>query len=464
MVQKTTENPGKILIIFFAILAIIAFLAIGAVSPAGGVFVLACLALLILFIIFPQFGLYLTVLALPLINWNFYIKGLIVPAVDVIAALALVAFLIKTAYSRLFGTHEQTKWPFFKFFIAFFAVALLSAFFSDDVWSSIWYAVRWILFFYLAYIVVPFNSIANGKILRRTIIYLLVSVSAVGLMGVASLFFQDWQNTFVRISPITLFGVYVIGDNQNLIAEYLVVAVFGAWALAYWRPVFASRNKWLTVLTVILALIAIATFSRAAWIALAFQGFIYFLAQARKIRSVHIMPVIFALIILIPLGVYMTKIQNEYSIGISSTENRWLMTQIAARAWANNPFFGNGSGTFIALIENNIRFRAQYGEALDSHGLWQKVMAENGTFGVITLAAFIFAIFYYLWRALEQVRNTGEFRLLLALTVAAAGGLLFQFFNTSYYKGKVWLPIAIALAAAHLIKEQRLQYGPRKKD
>jgi hypothetical protein len=40
------------------------------------------------------------------------------------------------------------------------------------------------------------------------------------------------------------------------------------------------------------------------------------------------------------------------------------------------------------------------------------------------------------------------------LILGAGGGLLFQLFNTSYYKGKVWLPVALSLTAIKLLENE----------
>ena len=84
----------------------------------------------------------------------------------------------------------------------------------------------------------------------------------------------------------------------------------------------------------------------------------------------------------------MVKLQGQYEIGVSSTENRLLMAQISWQAFKERSFFGEGSGQFINLVADDIRFRAKYGEPLDSHGIWQKILAENGLFGILTFIVF----------------------------------------------------------------------------
>jgi len=140
---------------------------------------------------------------------------------------------------------------------------------------------------------------------------------------------------------------------------------------------------------------------------------------------------------------------------VSSTENRLLLTQIAWRALAAQPLVGYGPGTFVTLVENNVRFTAKYGDPLDSHGVWQKLIAEVGSLGTAAFALFVGLIFWNLYRALKIYKR--EAQLLLPLTVAVLGGFIYQWFNTSYYKGKLWVPIAVALAGMNLLKQKYVQ-------
>jgi O-antigen ligase len=285
----------------------------------------------------------------------------------------------------------------------------------------------------------------------------------VALMGVTSLFFQDWQNTFVRIQPILLFNIYPIGQNQNLIAEFLVVAVFSILALKYWRGA-VLRNKLITILAIVLALVALATFSRAAWIALAIGVALYFIYQSKEFKKRYIIPALLSLIFIVPMAFYLVRLQSQFDIGVSSTENRLLLTQISVSAFKEEPFFGKGSGVFYRLVEENIRFRAKYGDPLDSHGMWQKILAENGGLGVISFGAFCLALFWGIHKGIMFLRPRRELKLVLPLALGALAGFIFQLFNTSYYKGKMWLPIGLTLAAIYIFSKKKNEpfYGKEK--
>lgn len=413
------------------------------------------LALIIIFVIFlvkPKAGLYAVAFFLPVIGWNFYLKGLELTLIDLLALLLTLAFFSRYIFGLLFPRRLATplRWPIGLPFAIFLVVSLLSAIFSASPMNSLWYTIRWPAFLYIAYIFVPYNLITDGKTLKKTIIATVFGAILVLIFGLLSLYGQDWQNSFFRISSISLFGVYPYGLNHNLIAEFLSV---GAFLVLAWRSlVKGSRGKkFLDILFALMSVGIILTFSRAGWITLFLQLLIYaafyFHVKKQPPRQL-VLALIGILIILTPFAWKMGQLQKDNT---SSTENRWLLTEISIKAFLDKPYLGYGSGEFINLVDNNLRFKAKYGPAIDSHGMIQKVLAENGAFG---LAAWLFIIAYLIktfWLALKKYYNKNPW--LLPLILAGTGGLFFQIFNTSYYKGKVWLPIVLALAAINLIEK-----------
>ncbi|PIT95186.1 hypothetical protein COT98_00815 [Candidatus Falkowbacteria bacterium CG10_big_fil_rev_8_21_14_0_10_39_9] len=411
---------------------------------------------LLLFSLRLDWGLYILALALPLINWNFDWGSFSASFVEIIAVLLLAAFIIRFSYELL---RDQNSWrkvklPLWQPFLLFMIAVVLSSLSSRYIISSSWYAVRWILFFYVVYLAVPYNIIKDGRVLRNTIIALTISGLGVAVMGLVSLSYQDWYNDFFRVQPTALFGIYPIGNNHNLIAEFLVGIGFMVLSLKHWSKSLRV-NRLINILFLFFMAVTFGTFSRTAWIVLGLGSGLYLLLDTvyLKRKKWNSKNIIFALVvsvmILVPFIIRMDRLQSE---NVSSTENRVLLTQIAWRAFVNRPLLGYGLGTFVTLVDNNIRFRAKYGGPLDSHGIGQKLIAELGVLGTITFAIFAGLIFWNLYRGLRIYKH--EAQLLLPLAVAALGGFIYQFFNTSYYKGKLWVPIAVALAAMNLLQQK----------
>lgn len=423
------------------------------------ILIIAIILTLAIFLAWPETGLYAMAFFIPVIGWNLYVKGMIIPFIDLISLLALMAFVLRLIYQSLFKTEDKIKlkWPLFFPFILIMLANILSSLFSPDLNYSLYYTARWLVFLYFTYILLPYNLITSGKILKRVISALVLGALAVLANGYASLLGQDWHDAFFRLKSIKIFGVYPYDENQNLIAEFLNV---GAFLIVVLKNLVKEPwvKRLLNILFILTALGIVLTFSRAGWITLALQIIIYaiFYLRRKKLRfSDYLLIALSLIIIFSPLVWKMTQLQKENT---SSTEDRLLLTTISIQALTNRPYLGSGSGEFINLVGENIRFRAKYGEPIDSHGLIQKVAAENGFFG-LAVWLFLFAcLIKDSYTALKKYQASNPW--LLPLFLAAAGGLFFQLFNTSYYKGKVWLPIAVALAAVRLLDTK---YAKREK-
>lgn len=447
--------------LFLVVLFLFSTISLAAANfyPFATVLIIGVITALVLFAWKIEIGLYLMVLFLPVIDWNFYFRNLEIPFIDLLSGMIFCAFLLRVFYLLIFTEKRirDFKAPLLIPFLYFFSIIIISSFLSQNIVSSLWYDLRWILFFYAVYIVLPFNIIKNQKILKNAIVFFVISGLLVAMMGVFSIFDQDWHSDFVRIKPISIGGIFPIGSNQNLLAEYLVAVIFFALALRFWNksPRF---GRFINLLIIFLGLVVIGTFSRAGWIVMIIQSIIY-LTYKSKSWSKNIAAIFFISLALSPLLVYMVKLQSEYRIGVSSTENRLLLMEISWQAFKEKPFFGHGGGEYVNLVSDNIRFRAKYGEPLDSHGMWQKILAENGLLGVISFLVFSGMIFMVIFKAFKK--NKQLMAVILPLVIGSGGVYVFEFFNTSYYKGKMWLPIAIALAAAHLA-DKKLLYGEKK--
>ncbi len=423
--------------------------------------VLLFLFLLVLFFLKPLWGLYLMAVSLPINGLAIHFKFLELPFIDLLSLLVLTSFFISHFYFYFYSSKApKLKLPFLGIFSAFFLATIVSAFFSDNIISSIWYSFRWIMFFYLAFIVLPFNLIKDLKILKRVLIFLSLASFLVALMGFYSLFIQDWSDSFFRLKPIYLFGDWIFGENYNLLAEFLIMSVFVVLSLKYFTQ-SVRLKKLINVFAFILILANLLTFGRTAWISISIQFILFFLidfiiikGKRPKLKELAIVS-FFILIFVYP---FFTKMISLQEANISSTENRFLLTKIAVESFLDKPFFGNGSGSFVFLVGDNIRFVAKYGDPLDSHGFLQKILAENGIISLIIFLIFLFLIFKRLFVAI--LKNKDDYKLLLPLFLSSFGVYFYQIFNTSYYKARVWIPIAVSLIAVELI----YQKNKNKKD
>lgn len=411
------------------------------------------LILFFLFLVNLKAGLYLMALLLPVIGFELSFFSLALPLIDFVALALILAFSFKLAFNLLFSPDSvgKLKLPLFFPFFLFLLISFLSAIFSEQIFYSLWYFCRWPLFLYLAYIFLPYNIIKDQKTLRKVIITATVSSLVVLVFGLLSLYGQDWRDSFFRIRSISLGGGFPFGENHNLIAEFLNVGAFFILSLRFLAKDLRIK-RFLDVIFALSVLGIILTFSRSGWLVLFFQATAYsiiYLRDHNLKKNNFIFPLILLVLFLSPLFIKMNRLQNDNA---SSTENRLLLTEIALESFKEKPLLGHGSGSFILMVEDNLRFNTKYGEAIDSHGVLQKTLAENGILGFF---AWLFILATLIKIFIEAIKNySAKYPWLTPLILGALGGLFFQFLNTSYYKGKVWLPIVLALLAIKLLDSQ----------
>ena len=410
--------------------------------------------LLIFSIIPEEYGLYSLAFFLPVINWNFYYHGLEIPLIDLLGLAIFLAFAGRKIYARILNRKNFSfRLPLFILFLPFLISTFISVFFANHISDSVWYFCRWILFFYFVYLVFPVNAVKREDILKNSITCFVVGGVITAIGGFLTIFSQDWRYEFVRVLPFDFFNIYPLGSNHNLIAETLVVSVALTQALKYWIR-SARGRRLLDILTIFQVVMALGTFSRAAWISLGAMAVICLFVYRKRISHLAWAGLLLLVIILSPFFIYMYRLQSEYS-----TENRLIMTEIAWDKFLEKPIFGQGDGTFINFIADSIRFTAKYGDPLDSHGVWQKILLENGIFGVFTFSLILGGIFILFARAWSKYGD--RYPWFPPLVLGAVAIVIMEFFNTSYYKGKMWLPIVFCLAAINMIraKERAKKYA-----
>jgi O-antigen ligase len=413
--------------------------------------IIAILGLFGFFVIQPKYGLYFTAACLPIIGRDFYIYGLVIPIADLAALLSLGAFLLRLVADFFFANERiKLRWPLFFPFAIFFIASLFSILFSEHQMDSLYYFLRWPFFLYFAYIFVPANIIKNPRILKTATVIVFLSAMVVLVTGYLSLYGQNWQDNFFRMKSINIFGSYPFGENHNLIAEFLNIGAF--FVLIIREFLKSERGKRIADIVFFLTAAGIIlTFSRAGWVTLFLQSLIYFFYRTQNNKKERLAMIIFSISALIIISPLLWKMSALQSKNTSSTENRVLLTEISFQAFQDKPLFGHGNGEFVNLVGENIRFRAKYGEPLDSHGMLQKLLAENG---IVGLSAWLFLMLYLARTAfLALKRYYPKLKWILPFCLAAGGGLFFQFFNTSYFKGRVWLPILLFLMAIKLSDE-----------
>jgi hypothetical protein len=368
--------------------------------------------------------------------------------VDVVAVILMLAWAAKVVFLWVRRGDENwaPKFPLIIPMLGLVVAHFLSAFspLNPDKVLVVKYALRPVFFSYLAFVVLTANLVRSPRRVKMA----LGAVAATGvlyaLVGLASLAMPQ-TNGFGAV-PLPIFGTAALGDNHNLLAEWLCFSALGTIALA-----FLSREaravRLLGYAAALQGLVALLSFARTAWIVMAIEVVVLLVTVWREEAKRYAATILIALLCILPAAVIMAKF-SAGATAASSNSTRLMLSEIAVNLWTQSPIVGAGAGTFVTYVSQTLVFAIEFGSAIDSHGFLQKILAETGLIGLIALAAFAIAAVRTLRRELAHFHPPSAARnAVIVLAIAAGGAFVYQLFNTDYWSGKLWFPIGILFAS-----------------
>ena len=322
------------------------------------------------------------------------------------------------------------------------------------------FVLRPIIFCYVAFIALPANLIRSERRLRAVLGVLTVVGALAALNAYISLLDVDPYAWAVRRAhPIPLFGISLIGDNHNLLAELLMLTAPATLALSYIAKK-ARFKSFLILATATQILAGLLTFARSAWIVFAFQSAFLLATIWRPILKKYAGVLLGFVIIMIPLILY--QIQFSFSpTAQSSNSTRWMLTEIAWTAFVEHPIIGSGAGTYIWRVGNAGVFLIEFGAPLEAHGFIQKLMAEVGLLGLASYGLVLFMAGRYVFVRLKDITGNPQI-VCFILTASGAGAVIYQLFNTAYWTSHLWLPIGLMLATTEMYYRREKQKEKEK--
>lgn len=383
------------------------------------------------------------------------------PLSDLAAIVLGAALVVSLSFGWING--KKTMWrdlaPHLIAYVLFLAWAIIAAMnvYDHNIFLSLKYVLRPMTFAYAMFVLVPYCIIQKRATLYGLFATWTVLGFAIALYGLSSLFVVA-SDGFPRVTPYPIFGITPLGVNHNLLAEPLVALVPVSIFLALLA--FKKKSEWfglLRIVSIFMVVMTLLTLSRAAWLALSIEAaiFAYYNRDVAHVWWKRLMARrwIVALAAL-PIVVYMGIFLNS-SIVSSSNESRQTMLDIVRYYVIRSPWIGFGPGTFLEIMGETAVFIIEYGDPLDSHGFLQKVLLENGVVGLVLFCIVLWTVF----RAIAKRQKSGDTipsYLGQFVYMMAAGAVIFQLFNTSYFLSTMWLPIGVALTSMRLLSEKEI--------
>ncbi|MBU0731986.1 O-antigen ligase family protein [Patescibacteria group bacterium] len=400
-----------------------------------------------------MFGLvlvYLLVALFPFINLQFEWGDINVPWVDMVALVMLPYVIYLILKNKKFTLKEN--FPGFFFYLFWLISAGLSLMnVPFDMNDSVQYFFRPLGFFYLMYLIVPWNILKDfgNKKVFKNIFYIFFGLGVfASLMGFWAYLFSDAVSFLARRAGTTaFFGLYPLGGSHNQIAEVLVAVIPFALIL-FWLEKKDSSKRFLVVATVFMAIITLLTFSRSGWISLGLEFFLLMiLVYKAKLMTIFKYTLVM-LLILMPLAIYMALFSQQEFVS-SSTQNRSVLINMAWEFFRDHPIVGNGPGVYREMVLSDKFYVLEYGEYADAHGFLQQTAAEQGILGFVGFLALLAYVCFVITKAYLKNRDDPYWgKVLLGAMMVAIGTISFQIFQTSYYNSKLWVPLGMAMILA----------------
>lgn len=230
---------------------------------------------------------------------------------------------------------------------------------------------------------------------------------------------QIFQREFLRS-----YGTF---PHPNVAAAFLVIYLVIFLKL--------GQNRWplAKILTATLALIAIfLTFSKAAYLALAVFSIVSAANFGDLLKRVMVVAFLF-----------MIAFRFVAEPQIASFAERLVLSQAALDITLENPFFGVGSGNFIASLANlNLFSLAETRLLQPVHNIFLLILAENGLVGLFLFGALVTTV-------IKNI-NPKTFALFIMLLIFSSVDHFFWTLEQGQFL--FWLALGFILARNHGVK------------
>lgn len=382
---------------------------------------------------------------------------------ELVVTIVMFAWALRVFFAQEPEARDSAR-PWLPFGLGFFLVVLAQALsvFSmadPDPFIVLKYALRPVLFVYLAAVILPANFLRSWKRLKEACVALIAVGGFFALDGLRSLFFFGGDALGIyRAHPLSIFGMNALGGNHHALAELMVLVAPLVLALGE-RGQTLREKRGAIFLAAFFWSIALLTFARAAWLIVTLQVVLcaFFLwrdwirKQRRKIG--------YAFLAFLPLAIYMIWFSLSAFV-TQSTSARSMLLEVAWKLFRDHPWLGVGAGTFPERLSHVWAFAIEFGTSQDAHGMWQKIGAETGLFGLVAFVIVLISLGIMIRKSWKDVSRSDERNGFICFVVSAVGTLAYQLFSTSFWSPRVWISVGLLAAALRLLHAPSLRRDP----
>ncbi len=302
------------------------------------------------------------------------------------------------------------------------------------------------------------NLIHNRTQLRNLLVTFVVSGLLVCLYGICQYVFgwdtaQAWMDEEM-FSDIKM-RIYSTLENPNVLGEYILLVLPVAIGMM-WTGKGALQKMTYGVISAVLFLALILTFSRGCWVGLLVAAAVFVTFAAGKLWGLGLVA-----LPIIPAVLPESIINRFTSIGNmkdSSTSYRvyiWMGTLAMIRDfWVSG--IGMGAEAFTAVYP----FYSYNGiVAPHSHNLFLQILVESGIVGILIFAFILCFFFKRMVTGYQIAGGKGEplSTMITAISAGVCGFLVQGMFDNCFYNYRVmlifWIVIGLGMACRQVAKE-----------
>jgi len=353
-----------------------------------------------------------------------------------IASLFILWIFNKDAKHQILD--KKYKIPIFLIFIGLF----LSTISGKDYYTSLGAIKGWFIF-PIIFGIVFFDALKKDEtILKKSLLTLFFSGTAVSAIGIVFKFFGN----------LTFDGrLKIFWDSPNQLAMFLAIP-FLIGLFFTWKEKKEKRKKLYILCLALIGLSLLCTFSYGAWLAIGMAIIVITGLEYGKIIQKKYLA-IFLLILLIFLGwAIFSKYKSVQNTGErSSLASRFMIWKSSGRMIESSPFFGIGPGNFQEKYLEYQKYFPPYLEwsAPQPHNIFLAFWLESGLAGLIGFVCLLILFFRDNKIAIKNNRDLGILFLAIMIYV-----LIHGLVDTTYWRNDLAVVFWVVILANYFFVEK----------
>lgn len=290
------------------------------------------------------------------------------------------------------------------------------------------------------------TEIVNKK---STLNLILVSILlSIGLTIVNGLVQYITGADFIRHYIMTGGRIQSSFDNSNKMAGWLVMLIPLVFSLAFYRSGIQSHRIVkiaLLVLSSIMVLSLILTYSRGAWIG--FIGSVFFMMFLKKRKPIIILVGVLLLLVFVVPSPIRERIETLAPDAIAGMDRVYLWRE-ALTIIKDFPVLGCGLNTYAIVAPHYKSFK--YG-GIYAHNSYLQMTAEIGILGLMAFAFILFVLFKISLQEIERMSDKFYRSVLVGLLSGLFGFLIHSIFDVNIFTLQLsvlmWFIIGLLIAS-----------------